>query len=111
MRGLNKVTLIGNLGKDPESQVLDGNIVLTKFTLATNEYFKDKDGKMISETEWHNILMWRGLAETASKFLKKGSLVYVEGKLKTRNYDDKDGNKKYVTEIIADSFLMLDKAD
>jgi single-strand DNA-binding protein len=79
--------------------------------LATNESYKDKDGKTITDTEWHAIVMWRGLAETAGKYLKKGSLVFIEGKIKTRHYDDKDGHKKYVTEIVADHFLMLDKAD
>lgn len=111
MRGLNKVSLIGNLGKDPEMQMLEGNIAVTKFTLATNEQYKDKEGKIVTETEWHNIILWRGLAETAGKYLKKGSHVFVEGKIKTRNYEDKEGIKKYVTEIIADSFLMLDKVD
>jgi single-strand DNA-binding protein len=111
MRGLNKVQLIGNLGSDPELKTLEGNIAVVKFSLATNESYKDKEGKTITDTEWHTIVMWRGLAETAGKYLKKGSLVFIEGKIKTRHYDDKDGNKKYVTEIVADNFLMLDKAD
>lgn len=88
-----------------------GNTAVAKFSLATNESYKDKDGKTITDTEWHTIVMWRGLAETAGKYLKKGSLVFIEGKIKTRHYDDKDGHKKYVSEIIADNFLMLDKAD
>jgi single-strand DNA-binding protein len=111
MRGLNKVQLIGNLGSDPELKTLESNITVAKFSLATNESYKDKAGKTITDTEWHAIVMWQGLAETAGKYLKKGSLVFIEGKIKTRHYDDKEGNKKYVTEIVADSFLMLDKAD
>lgn len=109
MRGLNKVTLIGNLGNDPELQLLEGNISVTKFSLATTETFKDDKGTKHNATEWHNIVLWRGLAELASKYLKKGSLIFLEGKIKTRNYIDKNGEKKYVTEIIGDNFLMLDK--
>ena len=109
MRGLNKVTLIGNVGKDPEIQTLDGNLSVAKFALATTEIFKDKSGNTQSQTEWHNVVLWRSLAEMANKYLKKGSLVYIEGKIKTRNYDDKDGQKRYVTEIIAEQLIMLDK--
>lgn len=109
MRGLNKVTLIGNLGKDPEFQQLEGNVSVAKFSLATTEMFKDDKGKPRSSTEWHSIVLWRSLAELAAKYLQKGSLVYVEGKLKTRSYDDRDGTKRYVTEIIADQLIMLDK--
>ncbi|SFC80903.1 single-stranded DNA-binding protein [Spirosoma endophyticum] len=109
MRGLNKVTLIGNLGKDPEIQQLEGNIAVAKFSLATTEQFKDKNGQSKTETEWHTIVLWRNLAELAHKYLTKGSLVFIEGKLKTRSYDDKEGNKKYITEIVADQLIMLDK--
>lgn len=109
MRGLNKVTLIGNLGNDPEIQVLEGTISVAKFSLATTEIFKDDKGTKLNATEWHNIVLWRGLAELAGKYLKKGSLIFLEGKIKTRNYLDKNGDKKYVTEIIGDNFLMLDK--
>jgi len=109
MRGLNKVTLIGNLGKDPETQILEGGIHLAKFTLATSESYKDDKGNKHTETEWHTVLAWRSLAEVVGKYLKKGSTVYVEGKIKTRTYDDKTGVKKMVTEIIADSLIMLDK--
>ena len=111
MKGLNKVTLIGNLGKAPEISTLDGNINVAKFTLATSESYKDEKGETHTTTEWHNIVMWRTMADLAVKYLQKGSLVYIEGKLKTRHYDDKQGNKKYVTEIIADNFLMLDKKE
>jgi single-strand DNA-binding protein len=111
MRGLNKVTLIGNLGKDPEIQTLEGNIKVAKFSLATTENYKDSNGQNQSTTDWHNIVLWRGLADLANNYLKKGSLVYVEGKLKTRSYDDKDGHKKYVTEIMAEQLILLDKKD
>ncbi|MEO9071031.1 MAG: single-stranded DNA-binding protein [Ginsengibacter sp.] len=109
MRGVNKVILIGNLGKDPEIQYLEGNIPVTKFPLATTETYKDKTGKLISQTEWHNIVLWRGLAELAQKYLHKSSLVYIEGRLKTRYWEDRDHNKKVSTEIIADNLIMLDK--
>ena len=109
MRGLNKVTLIGNLGKDPEVQTLDGGINVAKFSLAISESYRDRDGNLHSETEWVSIVAWRNLADLAGKYLTKGSHIYLEGKIKTRNYEDKNGNKKYITEIIADSFIMLDK--
>ncbi len=109
MRGVNKVILIGNLGKDPEIQYLEGNIPVTKFPLATTETYKDKNGKLISQTEWHNIVLWRGLAELSHKYLHKSSLVYIEGRLKTRYWEDRDHNKKVATEIIADNLIMLDK--
>ncbi len=111
MRGLNRVTLIGNLGKDPEVQVLDGNISVAKFPLATSETFKDKAGNQQTETDWHNIVLWRGLADLAKKYLKKGSAVYIDGKLKTRNYEDKEGHKRFVTEIIAEELILLDKKE
>lgn len=109
MRGLNKVMLIGNLGKDPEVQTLEGGIAVAKFSLATTESYKDDKGETHSQTEWHSIVAWRSLAEVAGKYLHKGSTIYLEGKIKTRNYEDKAGVKKYVTEIIADSLIMLDK--
>ncbi|MFN4147787.1 MAG: single-stranded DNA-binding protein [Runella sp.] len=109
MRGLNKVTLIGNLGKDPDLQTLDGNVKVAKFPLATTEMYKDKNGQSHSETEWHNIILWRNLAELAHNYLRKGSLVYIEGKIKTRTFDDRDGGKRYVTEIVAEQLIMLDK--
>ncbi len=109
MRGLNKVTLIGNLGKEPEIQILEGNVAVAKFSLATTETFKDNQGKTQNQTEWHNVVLWRGLADLAGKYLHKGSLVYIEGKIKTRQYDDKEGVRRNVTEIIADQVIMLDK--
>ncbi len=109
MRGLNKVVLIGNLGKDPDMQFLEGNIAVAKFSLATTESFKDRSGKLISQTEWHTVILWRGLAELAQKYLHKGSSIYVEGRLKTRSWEDKEGNKKFATEIVGDNLIMLDK--
>jgi single-strand DNA-binding protein len=109
MRGLNKVTLIGNLGKDPEVQTLADHTKVAKFSLATTEFYKDTSGQNHTITDWHQIILWRALAEVAEKFLHKGSLVYIEGKLKTRTYEDKNGLKKQVTEIIADQLLLLDK--
>ncbi len=109
MRGVNKVILIGNLGRDPEMQFLEGNIPVAKFPLATTEAFKDKSGKALTHTEWHSVVLWRGLADLAQKYLHKGSLVYIEGKLKTRYWEDREHNKKSQTEIIADNLIMLDK--
>jgi single-strand DNA-binding protein len=109
MRGVNRVTLIGNLGKDPEIQHLEGNIAVAKFPLATTETFKDKNGQTTSQTEWHTVVLWRGLAELAQKYLHKGSLVYIEGRLRTRNWEDKDKNRRFSTEIVGDNLIMLDK--
>ena len=109
MRGVNRVILIGNLGKDPEVQHLEGNIAVAKFPLATTETHKDKNGNLVSQTEWHTIVLWRGLAELALKYLHKGSLVYIEGRLRTRNLEDKDKNKRSITEIVGDNLVMLDK--
>ncbi len=109
MRGVNRVMLIGNLGKDPDIQFLEGNIAVAKFSLATTETYKDRSGKLISQTEWHTVVLWRGLAELAQKYLHRGSLVYIEGRLKTRSWEDKDGNKKFATEVVGDNLIMLDK--
>jgi single-strand DNA-binding protein len=107
MAGVNKVILVGNLGKDPEVRHLEGGNSVANFTLATNEYYKDKQGARVERTEWHNISAWRGLAELAEKYLKKGSQVYVEGKLRTRQYQDKDQQTRYITEIIAEEISLL----
>jgi single-strand DNA-binding protein len=107
-RGINKVILVGNLGKDPEVQYLESNVPVAKFTLATGDSYKDKSGNRVDTTEWHNVVLWRGLAEIAEKYLRKGSRVYVEGKLTHRSYEDKDGNKKYFTEVVGRELLMLD---
>ena len=109
MSGVNKVMLIGNLGKDPEILYLEGNIPVSKFPLATTESYKGKNGKLIPQTEWHNIVLWRGLAESAQKYLHKSSLVYIEGRLKTRHWEDKNHIRKSITEIVADNFIMLDR--
>src|SRR5471030_1324485 len=106
MSGINKVMLVGHLGKDPEVRYLEGGVSVTSFPLATSENF-NKDGKKVEQTEWHNVVMWRGLADVAAKYLQKGKLVYIEGKLRTRTFDDKDGNKKYTTEVIAENFTLL----
>jgi single-strand DNA-binding protein len=106
MSGINKVILVGHLGKNPEVRHLDGNVTVASFPLATSETY-NKEGKRIEQTEWHNIVMWRGLADTASKYLQKGKLVYIEGKLRTRSFEDKQGNKKYTTEVVADNFTLL----
>ena len=111
MAGVNKVILIGNLGKDPELKYLEGNIARVSFSLATSEAYKDKTGNRIEHTEWHNIVMWRHNAENAEKFLKKGTQIYVEGKIQTRQWTDKDGQKRNVTEIIADTFRILQKRE
>lgn len=101
--------LIGNLGKDPDMQYLEGNIGVAKFPLATTETFKDRSGKLVSQTEWHTVVLWRGLAELAQKYLHKGSLVYIEGRLRTRSWEDKEGNRKFATEVVGDNLIMLDK--
>lgn len=107
MSGVNKVILVGRLGKDPEVRTLDNGKSVATFSLATSESYKDKSGERKENTQWHNIVVWQGLAEVAGKYLKKGSQLYVEGKLNNRSYE-KDGGMRYVTEIIADQFTMLD---
>ncbi len=109
MAGVNKVILVGNLGKDPELRRLENGTAVTKFSLATSDSYKDKDGNRVDQTEWHNIVLWRGLAEVAEKYLKKGSQIYIEGKIKSRSWEDKEGNKKYTTEIVGDNMKMLGK--
>lgn len=105
--GVNKVILVGGLGKDPELKFTPSGQAVCNFSLATSESFKDKNGEKQSKTEWHNIVIWGKLAEIANQYLKKGSQVYLEGKITTRSWDDKDGNKKYTTEIVVSSFQFL----
>lgn len=105
--GINKVILIGNLGKDPEVRRLDSGTAVANFPLATTEVFKDKNGQKVEQTEWHNIVLWRGQAEFAEKNLKKGYTVYIEGKLRTRSWEDKEKNKRYATEVVADSISIV----
>ena len=107
MAGVNKVILVGNLGKDPEVRYLDSGVAVANFSLATTENYKNKEGERVSQTEWHNIVLWRGLAEVAEKYLKKGSSIYIEGKIKNRKWEDKDGNTRYNTEILGDNMTML----
>jgi single-strand DNA-binding protein len=107
-RSVNKVILLGNLGKDPEVKYTPSGTPVAKFSLATNERFKDKDGNWQDRTEWHNITAWARTAEIAGEYLKKGSKVYIEGSLRTHSWDDKtSGQKKYMTEIIVNDLVML----
>ncbi|MEJ8758546.1 single-stranded DNA-binding protein [Pontibacter sp. H259] len=111
MASVNKVILIGNLGKDPEVRHLEGGVAVARFPLATSETFKDKSGQRQEKTEWHNIVLWRGLAEVAEKYLKKGQSVFIEGKIRTSQYQDKEGNQRYSTEIVADNMTMLTRGE
>ncbi|HKL48487.1 MAG TPA: single-stranded DNA-binding protein [Desulfuromonadales bacterium] len=104
---VNKVILVGNLGKDPELRYTPSGTAVATFPLATSERFKNREGQQQERTEWHNIVMWRGLAEIGGKYLHKGKQIYIEGKIQTRSYDDRDGNKRYMTEIVADQMQML----
>ena len=106
---INKVTLIGNLGKDPEVRRLENGSVVAKFSVATNENYRDKAGEWQTITEWHNVVAWRGLAERAERDLKKGGMVYVEGKLTTRKWQDKEGNDRYNTDIVALQLRSLER--
>ena len=108
---VNKVILIGNLGKDPEVRHLESGVGVANFSIATSENYKDrKTGEKVSQTEWHNVVLWRGLADVAEKYLKKGDKVYIEGKLRTRTWQDQQGNNRYTTEIVADNLTMLGKS-
>ena len=106
---INKVILVGNVGKDPEVRYLESGVAVANFPFATSETYRNKSGEKVTTTEWHNIVLWRGLAEVAEKFVKKGSQLYIEGKIRTRAWDDKDGNKRYTTEIVGDNMQMLGK--
>lgn len=105
---VNKVILVGNVGKDPEVRHLEGGIAVARFPLATNETYTDKNGQKVTQTEWHNIVVWRNQAEIVEKYVKTGKLLYIEGKLRTNTYDDKEtGVKKYFTEIYCNTFRFL----
>lgn len=106
---INKVILVGNVGKDPVVRYFDKGVAKATFPLATSETYTNQQGETITSTEWHNIVLWRSLAEVAEKTIKKGSQVYLVGKIKTRSYVDKDGVNKYITEILADAMLLLEK--
>lgn len=105
---VNRVILIGNLGQDPELKYTPSGVAVTTLNMATNEIWKDSDGNRQERTEWHRVVMWRRLAEIAGEYLKKGSKIYIEGKLQTRSWEDKDGQKRYMTEVVADNMTMLD---
>ncbi|WP_273445421.1 single-stranded DNA-binding protein [Neolewinella agarilytica] len=104
---VNKITLVGRLGADPEVRTLESGAMVAKFGLATSESYRDKSGEWQEQTEWHDVVLWRGLAERAQEYLKKGSLVYLEGKLTHRKWQDKDGNPRKTTEVVANYFRML----
>lgn len=106
---INKVILVGNVGKDPVIRYFDKGVAKANFPLATSETYTNKQGETITSTEWHNIVLWRALAEVAEKTVKKGAQLYIIGKIKTRSYVDKEGVNKYITEILADTLLLLDK--
>ncbi len=109
---INKVILVGNLGKDPEVRRLESGAVVAKFSIATNENYMDKKtNEWQTITEWHNVIAWRNLAESAERNLKKGKLAYVEGKLTTRKWTDKDGNDRYTTEVVANVLRLLEKKE
>lgn len=108
---VNKVILIGNVGADPEVRYLDGGIPVANLRLATSERYKNRNGENVEQTEWHNIVLWRGLAEVVEKYVKKGMRLYIEGRIRTRSWDDQNGVKRYTTEIYADNMQMLSRAD
>lgn len=107
MAGVNKVILLGNLGRDPEVRHLDNGRAVANFSIATTEFYKNKQGERVSNTEWHNVVLWTPLAEIAEKYLKKGNQVYIEGKLTSRSYEDKDGVTKYITEVVGREMTLL----
>lgn len=104
---LNKVMLIGNLGSDPEIKEMSDGTKMAKFSIATTETYKNKQGEKVSNTDWHNIVLWRGIAQVAEQYLKKGDSVLIEGKIKNRSWEDENGNKKYATDIQGDNMTML----
>jgi single-strand DNA-binding protein len=106
-KSVNKVILIGNLGKDPELKHTSGGTAVAELALATSSNFKDKEGKWQERTEWHRIVLWERLAEVAEKYLKKGRSVYIEGRLQTRSWEDKQGQKRYTTEVVASELVLL----
>ncbi|MBE49313.1 MAG: single-stranded DNA-binding protein [Flammeovirgaceae bacterium] len=109
MAGVNKVILLGHLGKDPDVKKLDSGKSVANFSLATSEVYKNKEGEKVTNTEWHNIVLWSPLAEIAESYLKKGSQLYLEGKISNRSYEDKDGVKKYISEVVGRDITLLGK--
>ena len=110
MSGVNKAILLGNLGKDPELRRLDDGRAVANFSIATSETYKNKSGEKVTNTEWHNVVLWTPLAEIAESYLKKGSQVYIEGKISNRSYEDKDGVKKYISEVVGRDIRLLGRA-
>jgi single-strand DNA-binding protein len=108
---INKVILVGNVGADPEVRYIESNTPVCNLRIATSESYKNRNGEKVTTTEWHTVVLWRGLAEIAEKYVKKGMQLYIEGKIRTRSWDDKDGNKRYATEIVADSLQLLGKRE
>lgn len=108
---INKVILVGNVGKDPEVRHLDSETAVANFSLATKETYTNKNGEKVENTEWHNIVCWRRLAALAENYIRKGSQLYVEGRIRTRSFDGQDGTKKYITEIYADTIQLLGKKE
>lgn len=106
---VNKVILVGHVGKDPVVRYLDGGNAVANFSVATSESYRTKEGEKVTTTEWHNIVAWKGWAKVAEEYVKKGSQIYIEGKIRTRSWDDKEGNKRYITEVIVDNIRLLDK--
>jgi single-strand DNA-binding protein len=107
MAGVNKVILLGNLGKDPEVRAIDNGRKVARFTLATTESYRNQQGERVDQTEWHNVVFWGPVVDVIEKYLKKGNQVYIEGKISNRSYDDKDGVKKYITEITGNNLTLL----
>lgn len=107
MAGVNKVILLGNLGRDPEVRHLENGRAVANFSIATSETYKNKQGEKVTNTEWHNLVLWTPLAEIAEKYLKKGNQVYIEGKMTSRSYEDKDGVTKYITEVVGREMTLL----
>lgn len=105
----NKVILIGNVGKDPEVRHLESGSAVASFTLATTERYKNKNGELQDQTEWHNIVCWRNLAELSEKYIRKGAQIFIEGKIRTRSWNDQNGTKRYTTEIVADNIRLLER--
>jgi single-strand DNA-binding protein len=108
---VNKVILVGHVGKDAEVRYIDSGVAVASFSLATSESYTSKSGEKVTNTEWHNIVAWRGLAEFCGKYIQKGRQLYIEGRIRTRSYDDKEGIKRYITEILADTIQLLGRKE
>ncbi len=106
---VNKVILIGNVGADPDVKYLEGGVAVARFSLATSEVYNNKNGERVTQTEWHNIVLWRNLAQIAEKYVHKGMMLYIEGRIRTRSWDDQNGVKRYTTEIYGDNLQMLSR--